>query len=393
MERIVMLATETLKDHPQNDRFFDDMEGEAWERFKGSIQMEGILTPLRVASDMTIISGHQRWRAAKELGIDKLPCVIADDLTDPDDVERQLIVSNFTRTESSPVKRGEMIKEYERLCGIKQGKHTGNNFVSQETIAKQLGVDVRTLGNLKKLADLPDEYKELIEKGTISPTTGFKLIAGLSDEDKRALIMNLDEGQKYTGAMIQQKIMEIVGNDVDAMNERDKAVREKADALRREKSANQMREQAVNEAQRLIKEKNQIDEARKKAEEEVEALKARIHTLEFQQNEMTKKLETTAPATPVSPAAYVAVEPPKPLASDWKPDYPASEEPVDSDFLFKLTGAISGLMTTASQVSKDAQTHPTVCGQADESTVNKVKVAGEMIIKKIQQTMRMFNID
>lgn len=41
-----------------------------------SIQEDGVLTPLMVAPDMTIISGHQRYKACKELGIETIPCKI-----------------------------------------------------------------------------------------------------------------------------------------------------------------------------------------------------------------------------------------------------------------------------------------------------------------------------
>ena len=58
-----------LKPHPRNNEFFDDMTGDAWEAFKESIKKSGIIEPIVVTKDMIIVSGHQRVRAAKELGI------------------------------------------------------------------------------------------------------------------------------------------------------------------------------------------------------------------------------------------------------------------------------------------------------------------------------------
>lgn len=47
-----------------------------------SIKEFGFKVPLVVDGHMTVICGHTRLKAAKKLGIDKVPCVIADDLTE-----------------------------------------------------------------------------------------------------------------------------------------------------------------------------------------------------------------------------------------------------------------------------------------------------------------------
>lgn len=47
-----------------------------------SIEQFGWKQPLVIDKDNTIIIGHCRWLAAKQLGYDTVPCVIADDLTE-----------------------------------------------------------------------------------------------------------------------------------------------------------------------------------------------------------------------------------------------------------------------------------------------------------------------
>ena len=49
---------------------------------KKSIEKFGFQVPLVISKDNVIASGHTRLLAAKELGIEKVPCVIADDLSD-----------------------------------------------------------------------------------------------------------------------------------------------------------------------------------------------------------------------------------------------------------------------------------------------------------------------
>ena len=68
-KEIEQASVNVLKVHPRNTEFFDDISGEEYDRFKNSIKNDGILSPIIISSDMTIISGHQRVKAAKELGV------------------------------------------------------------------------------------------------------------------------------------------------------------------------------------------------------------------------------------------------------------------------------------------------------------------------------------
>ena len=65
-----LIEVSKLKPFPKNDYFFDDLTGPQWEEFKKSIKSSGVIEPVIVTTDLVIISGHQRVRACKELGID-----------------------------------------------------------------------------------------------------------------------------------------------------------------------------------------------------------------------------------------------------------------------------------------------------------------------------------
>ena len=47
-----------------------------------SIRQFGFKVPIILDRDGVIVAGHTRYKAALQLGMDKLPCIIADDLTD-----------------------------------------------------------------------------------------------------------------------------------------------------------------------------------------------------------------------------------------------------------------------------------------------------------------------
>ena len=223
MQAITNISVDILKVHPRNTEFFDDISGEEYERFKKSIETDGLLSPLVVAPDMTIISGHQRLKACRELGYKTVPVIIQDSIEDDDDKLRKLIAANFGRLKNDPIKQSKLITEYEKLCGVRQGSAgkvslDGNNSprLSQSDIAKQLGVDETTLRNLKRLQTLSPDLQEIISSGQITPTTGFKVLAKLSESEQQQLLSTLPAAQKLTQNQVQEY--------VDQLHERDNII-------------------------------------------------------------------------------------------------------------------------------------------------------------------------
>ena len=156
-DRIIQVPLHAIHPHPRNAEFFDDADQESFSRLKESIAEIGMLTPIRVSKNYTIISGHQRYRACKELGVEFVGVIVDAELEDESEMLMQLIVSNFGRAKNDPIKQGKMIEEYEQLCGIahggaRRGVSTGNNsrLKTQEELAKEFGCDVTTLRNLKR---------------------------------------------------------------------------------------------------------------------------------------------------------------------------------------------------------------------------------------------------
>ena len=66
------MKIEELKPHPRNSEFFDDMSGDKWKEFLESIKTSGVIEPIVITQDKVIVSGHQRVRACKELGITEI---------------------------------------------------------------------------------------------------------------------------------------------------------------------------------------------------------------------------------------------------------------------------------------------------------------------------------
>lgn len=67
-----------LKPYEKNPRKNDD----AVKYVAESIKQFGFKVPIVIDKDNVIVAGHTRYKACKKLGIEQVPCVIADDLTD-----------------------------------------------------------------------------------------------------------------------------------------------------------------------------------------------------------------------------------------------------------------------------------------------------------------------
>ena len=76
--KIEYIAVEDLKPYEKNPRYNDG----AVDYVAKSIEEYGFKVPIIVQKDGTIIAGHTRYEASKKLGIEKVPCVIADDLSE-----------------------------------------------------------------------------------------------------------------------------------------------------------------------------------------------------------------------------------------------------------------------------------------------------------------------
>lgn len=211
------MNVDELKPHPRNGEFFDDMTGETWKAFLDSVKTSGVIEPVVITPDKIIVSGHQRVRACKELGI---PTVLADmrDYSDDDKILKDLIETNIRQRgvgNPNPVKLGRCIKELERIYGIKHGNNQHNRTLgdlkslNQEQLASTLGMSVVTLSKYKKLAELVPEMQDLIDTGVLTSEAALALTKYMSPKEQEDFISSLDATKKITQRQVQQYINEI----------------------------------------------------------------------------------------------------------------------------------------------------------------------------------------
>lgn len=82
--------------YENNPRINDD----AVEYVRKSIGKFGFRVPIIIDKNNVIVAGHTRFKAAEELKLEEVPCLIADDLTDEQIREYRLVdnkVSEYSR--------------------------------------------------------------------------------------------------------------------------------------------------------------------------------------------------------------------------------------------------------------------------------------------------------
>ena len=215
--------------HPRNNEFFDDITGSNWDQFLDSMQERikngktGNVEPIVITQDKVIVSGHQRVRGLKELGIKQVSAEIKIYESD-DEVLADLIETNIRQRgigNPNPMKLGRCIKELERIYGIKQGgsgyygnqyEESSNNYKTpktEEEIAKEIGISIASLQNYKKLTEMIPELEELVDTGIATPTTALAIMRNLSEEEQLEMISSLDTTKKITQKQVQHYVDEI----------------------------------------------------------------------------------------------------------------------------------------------------------------------------------------
>lgn len=99
----IEIDVDCLKALPEHDKYFFKMIGKDWITFLNSVDKHGVYEPIMIARDNTIISGHERVRACKDLGIKKIRAYYAyysreerADVKDDDELKLKLfILSNY----------------------------------------------------------------------------------------------------------------------------------------------------------------------------------------------------------------------------------------------------------------------------------------------------------
>ena len=131
---------QNLTPHPKNTEIYGDTEAvdDLDEPFKQSVAEKGVLEPLVVTNGKEIISGHRRWLAAKDAGVDSVPVRFSE--FDSELAEREALIEFNRQREKTP---GQIVNEFEEMLAVErergrksQGPNSSKNLLESEGDAK-----------------------------------------------------------------------------------------------------------------------------------------------------------------------------------------------------------------------------------------------------------------
>ena len=154
---LTLLPVDAIRPNPGQPRTRFDPG--ALEELAASIREHGVLQPLLVSEDgsggYVLVAGERRLRAARLAGLKEVPAVIRERLERREEIELAL-VENLQRRDLSPL---ETARAYEQLR-VEFG-------LTQEEVARRVGVDRSTVANALRLLKLPAAVQELVEEGRL----------------------------------------------------------------------------------------------------------------------------------------------------------------------------------------------------------------------------------
>ena len=171
-DKVLKVEIDKIETNPMQPR--SDFADKNLSELMESIREYGIIQPLVVSQsgdNYELIAGERRLRAAKQVGLEKVPVIIRD-ASKQEKLEVALI-ENVQRENLNSI---ELAIAYQRL---------GDEFnLTQEQVAKRVGKSRPSVTNTLRLLTLPEEVKQAIVDGKL--TEGHaKYLVGLVDPEKQ----------------------------------------------------------------------------------------------------------------------------------------------------------------------------------------------------------------
>lgn len=156
----------------------DAFPEEALAELAASIREHGVVQPVIViprGDKFEIVAGERRFRAAAAAGLDRVPAVVRDRVSDRELLEIAL-VENLQREDLNPL---EAAGAYARLR---------EEFrLTQEEIAVRVGKDRATVANALRLLKLPAAVRDRIRDGSLSAGHARAIASLPAPDDQEAL--------------------------------------------------------------------------------------------------------------------------------------------------------------------------------------------------------------
>jgi len=260
--KLQTLLVDSLKEHPKNREYFQDISGEFWKIFLEDIRENGIKEPLTVnQSNMHVIKGNQRLRAARELGITEVPCLLVK--IDTEDIEiEELIRDNVLRRDIDVFTKFTLVNTLrERVKGRQAGRPSKEN-------PAQNGPDLKPRDKIAEIIN--------VSKGFVSMADLYNSFPAEKQTELREWFYKQEV--EPTQKSLKEKLDDIAGKN-DTLNkmvmERDETISEQSIKIKDLTNFIQQKEIKIQELTGQVGKEQSL----KKLKEDIDKLKATRNTL------------------------------------------------------------------------------------------------------------------
>jgi ParB family chromosome partitioning protein len=184
---------------------------ETIDELAASIREHGVLQPILVRplrpGAFQLVAGERRWRASRQAGLETIPALVEQ--LDDETAMEIAIIENLQREDLSPLDEAAM---YDRMIR--------EHGYSIRKLAEKLGKDKGYLENRLRLADAPDEVRELVSVRKDTLSHAYELLKVNDPRKRRRLAEQVARGElslvklreKIEGRQPRARPIEVDGN-------------------------------------------------------------------------------------------------------------------------------------------------------------------------------------
>jgi ParB family transcriptional regulator, chromosome partitioning protein len=179
-----VIPIDRIESNPDQPRTIFDPE--ALKELAGSIREHGVLQPILVRplgdNRYQLVAGERRWRAARDAGLETIPALVEE--LDDDTALEISIIENLQREDLSPLEEAAM---YDRMIR--------DHGYSIRKLADKLGKDKGYLENRLRLADAPEEIRQLVSVRKDTLSHAYELLKVTDERKRRRLAAKVASGE------------------------------------------------------------------------------------------------------------------------------------------------------------------------------------------------------
>jgi len=181
---VKVLSIDRIESNQGQPRMVFDED--ALHELSASIKEHGVLQPILVSplgeNRYQLIAGERRWRATREAGIATIPALVEE--IDDDTALEISIIENLQREDLSPLEEATMFDRMVREHGY-----------SIRKLADKLGKDKGYLENRLRLADAPEEIRELVSLRKDTVSHAYELLKVQDPKKRKRLAAQVASGE------------------------------------------------------------------------------------------------------------------------------------------------------------------------------------------------------